>query len=234
MQDEPYIAIIPARGGSKRIPKKNVKPFLGIPMIERSIKVALESRLFSAVIVSTDSAEVAELAEGCGAVVPFTRPAGLSDDHTPTAPVIKHALSMLPPADVSQLKAACCVYPCAPLMRAEDLSAGLALLRSTHKHFVYPVCKYDHPIQRALTFNADGSMQFWWPENELKRTQDLTGAWHDAGMFYWGTIEGWLSGARMHSNAAGLELPSWRVVDIDDESDWVRAEQLFRATQIGS
>lgn len=220
------VAVIPARGGSKRIPRKNIKAFHGKPMIAWSIEVAKRSELFEKIVVSTDDREIASIAESHGAEVPFLRPSALADDHTATVPVIAHSIAEVKKMGVFPT-AVCCIYPCAPFIRPEDLVAGLALLKESGANYSYPVTEYSHPVQRALTRTPGGKMQFLYPENELKRTQDLVSAFHDAGQFYWGLTSAWQEEKRMHSEGAGLLTPHWRVVDIDTIDDWQRAEMLY-------
>lgn len=222
------VAVIPARGGSKRIPRKNVRAFNGIPMIARAARTALRSGLFDQVLVSTDDHEIAQAAASVGAQVPFMRPAALSDDLTPTVPVVAHAVQFL----VEQGKKpshACCIYPCTPLLSAHDMAGALALALAQDADFVYPVTEYAHPIQRAMRRLSSGQMQFLQPQHELTRTQDLEQHFHDAGQFYWGKAQAWLAHMRMHSNGLGYPIPHWRVVDIDTEEDWKRAELLYQA-----
>ena len=197
-------------------------------MLARTIRTAVDSGLFEHVVVSTDDAEITEIALAAGAELPFTRPAHLADDVTPTVPVIAHAVRTCKELgwDVTH---ACCIYPCVPLLSAADLSDTLALLLESGADFVYPVTDYAHPIQRAMRRLGSGRMQFLEPEHELTRTQDLERTYHDAGQFYWGLAEAWLAGKRMHSAGVGYPVPHWRIVDIDTEDDWNRAELIFRA-----
>jgi pseudaminic acid cytidylyltransferase len=222
------IAVIPARGGSKRIPRKNVKSFCGIPMIARAIATARDSGLFEHVVVSTDDAGIAAVAREAGAEMPFVRPPELADDLTPTAPVIAHAVERCQELGwiVSH---ACCIYPCVPLLSASDMAQALQLALDSGADFAYPVTEYAHPIQRAMRRLPDGQMQFLQPAHELTRTQDLEKTYHDAGQFYWGRATAWLARKRMHSAGLGYPIPHWRVVDIDTEDDWKRAELIFRA-----
>jgi len=222
------IAVIPARGGSKRIPRKNIRQFLGRPMIAWAIGAARETNLFQHIIVSTDDEEVAELARRWGAEIPFLRPVDLADDLTPTVPVVAHAVqSCLAFGWV--LDHVCCIYPCAPLLQVADLVAAFHLAQSQDADFVFPVTEYAHPVQRAMRRLPDGKMQFLWPENELERTQDLEKAYHDAGQFYWGKASAWLMHKKMHTDGVGMPIPNWRSVDIDSPEDWTRAELLFKA-----
>ena len=222
------IAVIPARGGSKRIPRKNIKEFAGKPMLAWAIEAARSSNLFARVVVSTDDAEIAEIARDHGAETPFMRPHALADDHTPTVPVIAHAIEACTQQGWSG-EHVCCIYPGTPFLQTGDLTAALRMLCELQADFVYPVAEYAHPIQRAMRRLADGSMQFLDPKAELTRTQDLEKTFHDAGQFYWGKSSAWLKGKKMHTSGLGMPIPHWRVVDIDSEDDWLRAEMLFKA-----
>jgi pseudaminic acid cytidylyltransferase len=222
------IAVIPARGGSKRIPRKNIKPFLGKPMIAYAIAAARESGLFEHVVVSTDDDEIAAAAVEHGATVPFRRPKELADDQTITVPVIGHAVQWF--IDQGQAPdAACCIYPCVPLLRGDDLRAAHELFMQRGADYVYPVLAFHSSPWRAMTRPENGPMQFVYPEYELTRTQDLPKCYHDAGQFYWGKASAWTSGLRMHSHGHGWEMPAHRVVDIDTPDDWARAERMARA-----
>lgn len=221
------VAVIPARGGSKRIPRKNIKDFCGKPMIAWAIKAALESKLFDLVVVSTDDEEIAHTSREWGAITPFVRPHELADDFTPTVPVIAHAVKSL--LEIGHLiDYACCIYPCTPFLQTEDLTATFDLLQKNNADFVYPVVEYAHPIQRAMRMLSSGQMQFVCPENELTRTQDLEKSYHDSGQFYWGKASAWLEYRRMHTDGLGMVIPCWRVVDIDSMNDWRRAEEIFK------
>ena len=219
------ICVIPARGGSKRIPRKNIRPFHGIPMIGWSIAAARNSGLFDRIIVSTDNAEISEIAVDLGAEVPFVRPEHLSNDYASTVPVLTHAVQTLGlGGDVP----VCCLYATAPFVQASDLTEGLRLLRAGSSYAV-SVTRFDYPIQRALRRIDNGAISMIDPTQMHMRSQDLDPAWHDAGQFYWGLASTWLSGtAVFDAGAAGVELPSSRVVDIDTPEDWDRAEALFQ------
>ena len=221
------IAVIPARGGSKRIPRKNIKEFCGKPMIAWAIITALESRLFDQVIVSTDDEEIGAISRKWGAETPFPRPAELADDLTPTAPVIAHVIKACLEKGL-EIEYACCIYPCAPFLQVDDLLIAFDLLEHNNADFVYPVTEYAHPIQRAMRQLPSGRMQFINSENELTRTQDLEKLYHDSGQFYWGRVSAWLGHRRMHTDGLGMTIPSWRVVDIDSMDDWNRAEEIFK------
>jgi N-acylneuraminate cytidylyltransferase len=224
------VAIIPARGGSKRIPRKNLLPFDGVPMIVRSIRTALDSGLFDQVVVSTDDAEIAEVARAHGAQVPFLRPAALADDFTGTAAVIVHALQQLPAFDY-----ACCVYATAPLLQVRYLREGFELLqRHSDKSFAFSVCDFGFPVQRALTLDGQGALTALYPEFRNTRSQDLPEAFQDAGQFYWGRSEAWLRGEVLYSPASlPVILPRYLVQDIDTPQDWKRAEYLYAALRAG-
>ncbi len=222
------IAVIPARGGSKRIPRKNIKEFCGRPMISWAIKAAENSGLFDHIIVSTDDEEIAQIARDSGAETPFKRPVELADDLTSTVPVVAHAVESCI-ALGWEVNFACCIYPCAPSLQASDLLAAYELAVAQKADFVYPVAEYAHPIQRAMRRLPDGAMEFYSPQFELTRTQDLEKSYHDAGQFYWGKSTAWLAKKKMHTAGLGMPIPNWRVVDIDAEDDWMRAELLFKA-----
>jgi pseudaminic acid cytidylyltransferase len=223
------VAVIPARGGSKRIPRKNVRPFAGRPLIEHAIETARASGCFDSILVSTDDAQIASIAAAAGARVPFTRPAELSDDFTGTIPVIRHAVQWLvehgePPEFV------CCLYPAAVLLEAAALADALAMLRTSGREFCFGAVAYAHPIQRAIVIEPGGAARMLDPDQALRRTQDLQPAFHDAGQFYWGRADAFLrGGSPLAEGAAALVLPRSRVVDIDTEDDWQLAEALHAA-----
>jgi len=223
------LAVIPARGGSKRIPRKNIREFCGKPIIAWSIEAALESGCFDRVVVSTDDHEIAEVASACGADVPFMRPAELSDDHTPTVPVIAHAVRWHEENE-GEVAAACCIYATAPFCRPGDLREGLRLLAEGDADYVFSVAGYGFPIQRAVRITAEGRIEMFQPEHATTRSQDLDPAYHDAGQWYWGTREAWLEGRPIFSPASRpVVIPAARVQDIDTPEDWERAELMFRA-----
>jgi len=232
---EVSIAVIPARGGSKRIPRKNVRMFRGKPMIAWTVEAALASNCFSRVIVSTDDAEIAEVAKRCGAEVPFVRPQRLADDHTGTTPVVAHALREL--ALSGDLDFACCLYATAPFLCPEDIRCGRALIAETEADYAFAVTRFRYPIQRALRIGTDGHVSMFQPEHFDTRSQDLEEAWHDAGQFYWGRVDAWLAGRRVFSSGVPVVLPGHRVQDIDTEEDWRMAEimhEVLEASELGS
>ena len=226
------IAVIPARGGSKRIPRKNIKLFCGKPMIAWSIEAARASGLFDHIVVSTDDAEIAEVAKVHGAEVPFMRPAALSDDHTGTSPVVAHAIEWYR-ARGQMPDPVCCIYATAPFVIAEDLQRGLQTLNDSGSDFAFSVTSYAFPIQRAIRLANEGRVEMFQPGNFNIRSQDLEEAFHDAGQFYWGRAEAWLSGKIIFGpHTAAVQLPRYRVQDIDIAEDWQTAEYLFRALNL--
>jgi N-acylneuraminate cytidylyltransferase len=232
MKEESNIAVIPARGGSKRIPGKNTREFCGKPIIAYSIAAAHDAGVFDRIIVSTDSTEVARAAEEFGAEVPFLRPAELAEDTTPTMPVVRHAVEWLVAAG-TDVRHVCCVYPASPLVQPRWIREGLDLLSGSAAEFVFPVAAYRSCIFRALRIE-DGEIRMFWPENELKRSQDLPDAYHDAGQFYWGTVKAYRSHEGFFSaRSLPIVLPGHLVQDIDTPEDWARAEFLFRSLRSG-
>lgn len=224
------LAVIPARGGSKRIPRKNVRLFHGQPMIAWSIETARASGCFDRIVVSTDCDDIAEIAQAFGAEVPFRRPPELADDFTPTIPVIRHAISALQ-AQGTAPSAVCCIYATAPFLHYRDLQAAFERL-SICEAFVFAVTEYHSPIQRALRRDADGRVSMFSPEHFFTRSQDLEPAWHDAGQFYLANAQTWLSEDMVFKpGSIGISLPSSRVQDIDTLDDWERAELMFAVQQ---
>jgi pseudaminic acid cytidylyltransferase len=222
------LAVIPARGGSKRIPRKNIRSFCGKPIIAWSIEVARASGLFDRVIVSTDAPEIAEVAKAYGAEVPFVRPAELSDDHAGTSPVVVHAVEWARSQGLMP-EFVCCVYPTAPFVRVSDLQRGLQTLISTGAEFAFSITSYAFPIQRAIKCTGDGRVEMFQPDQFNTRSQDLEEAFHDAGQFYWGRPDAWTSNRSIFSeSSAPVMLPRHRVQDIDTLEDWERAELMFR------
>lgn len=220
------IAIIPARGGSKRIPRKNIRLFAGRPIVAHAIEIARTSGLFDHVVVSTDDPEISEIAQSEGAEVPFVRPGRLADDFTPTVEVISHAI--LACSDIGwQANHVCCIYPAAPFITVEYLTEAFALLERTDADYCFPIAQYPSPVQRALLRDGRGFVSPFFSSNELERTQDLNVAYYDAGQFYWGRRSSWLNNVRIHSNGVGFPVPSRSVVDIDTEDDWDRAETIY-------
>ncbi|MDD2338553.1 MAG: pseudaminic acid cytidylyltransferase [Geobacteraceae bacterium] len=225
------IAVIPARGGSKRIPRKNIKEFCGKPMITWSIEAALQSGCFDRIVVSTDDTEIAEVAQRFGAEVPFMRPAELSDDHTGTTAVIRHATEWFIEQG-QQPEQVCCIYATAPFISPEDIQRGLEILTATGSDYAFSVTSYPFPIQRAIRLTPHGRVEMFNPKEFNSRSQDLEDAYHDAGQFYWGCASAWLSEKKIFSSAASpVLLPRYRVQDIDTMEDWQRAELMFKSMQ---
>jgi len=223
------IAIIPARGGSKRIPHKNIKVFAGLPIIAHSIRAARKTGVFDRIIVSTDSNEIAEIAGQHGAEVPFRRPAALADDLTGTDAVIVHALNWLAEHD-SRAGHACCIYATAPFVRPEDIRLGLKMLREQGASTAISVTTYPYPISRSLKRNDRGRVEMIWPENYPKRSQDLPEVFHDAAQFYWYDVEKYMREQRMFSSdTIPVPIPRHLVQDIDTPEDWEVAERMFAA-----
>ena len=223
------LALIPARGGSKRIPRKNIRDFCGRPIIAWSIGAALDSGCFDQVWVSTDDEEIAQVARAAGAEVPFMRPAALSDDHAGTIAVVRHAIEWQrahgTPAD-----AVCCLYATAPFVGAADLRRGLERLEASGADFAFTATRYPFPIQRALRVDAQGRVAMFQPEHFSTRSQDLEEAFHDAGQFYWGRADAWLDAPTLFGpQSVAVLLPAHQVQDIDTPEDWTRAEWLFKA-----
>lgn len=230
------IAIIPARGGSKRIPGKNIKAFFGQPMIAYAIKAAQECGLFDHIVVSTDCKNIRAAALQLGAEVPFERPKALSDDHTGTGPVVQHAINWLQSEWQIQPDYVCCIYPTVPFLQAADLSAAFEQLTlDPEKRFAFSVTRYTFPVQRALTLNQQGQIKMLFPEHAGTRSQDLEEVFHDAGQFYWGKTQAFLDNLPMFSEYAIPHfLPRSRVMDLDDEEDWFEAELMFQAHRLRS
>ena len=221
------VALIPARGGSKRIPGKNIKEFCGEPIIAYSIKHAQECELFQKVIVSTESKEIAEVAEHYGAEVPFMRPTKLADDYTGTNAVIIHALKWLQENDHTY-DYACCIYPTAPLATKTLLIKGFELLIKNEATSVFSVTTYPSAIFRSLKINERNRLELIWPEHKKSRSQDLTEAYHDAGQFYWIDIKKYLKEREILSkDSMPLVIPRHYVIDVDTKEDWIFAEFLF-------
>ena len=203
------VAVIPARGGSKRIPHKNIKLFSGKPMISFAIEAAFSSNLFDEVIVSTDDGEIAELAKQYNATTPFIRPANLADDYTPTVPVVSHAIQELEKSG-KIVTAVCCIYPCVPLLNQVDIRDAWQLLHKGSSFYSFPIAEFPSAIQRALKRNSNGVVGPLFPHHTTTRTQDLKLAYYDAGLFYWGWRDAWIKQHEVHPNGVGLVIPNWR------------------------
>ena len=222
------IAIIPARGGSKRIHKKNIKLFHWQPIISYSIETAIKSNIFDKVIVSTDDVEIANISNKYGAITPFLRPTEISDDKSELLPVIKHSIEWLV-ANNQTPSNICCILATAPFLSSEDLKKGFNLLEGSDNQFVLSVTRFNYPIQRALELNSDGMIDMLNPEFYSTRSQDLNEYWHDAGQFYFGSLSTWMKQRCIFSKSIPLQIENHRVVDIDTDEDWLRAELMYKA-----
>lgn len=226
------LAIIPARGGSKRIPRKNIKTFAGKPILAYSIEAAIGCNLFDRILVSTDDAEIAEVARGYGADSPFVRPSELSGDYATTVAVVKHAIQWAID-NWGPVDHACCIYATAPFVRAEYLQEGYEKLVASAKSYAFSVTSFPFPIQRAVKINQNGCVEMFYPEHFLTRSQDLEEAYHDAGQFYWGKAEAFLMEERIFSPCSfAVVLPRHLVQDIDTLEDWRRAELMYEALKL--
>ena len=226
------IAIIPAREGSKRIPKKNIKQFAGKPIIAYSIETAHSVNLFDRIIVSTDSKEISEVAKYYGAEVPFMRPSELADDFTATAPVLIHALNWLNQHG-SPSEYFCCIYATAPFLRIEYIKKGFDLLREKNAITAFSVASFPYAIFRALKIDENGFVKMFWPEYENARSNDLPYAYHDAGQFYWGDTKRFLTEKKLFSSdSVPVILPRYLVQDIDTPEDWETAEKMYSVLQM--
>lgn len=228
------VGIVPARGGSKRIPRKNVKDFHGRPLIAYALDTMLAAGVFDRVVVSTDDEQIAEVAVACGAEVPFVRPAELSDDTTGTGAVIRHAIARL--ETDAPLDAVCLVYPAAVFITSDDLVAALESLRAdADLDYVFSATTFAAPIERALAVGPEGRITLLRPEHLVTRSQDLEPRYHDVGQFYWGRRDSWMDARPVLTARSQLyEIERWRVQDIDTPDDWTRAEvlhELIRRTE---
>jgi N-acylneuraminate cytidylyltransferase len=220
------LCVIPARGGSKRIPRKNIKDFFGQPMIAYSIKAALKSECFDQVIVSTDDAEIAEVAKSFGASVPFVRPDELANDYASTVSVVKHAIEWFDDQGQSPLEV-CCLYATAPFVRAGTIKRAYEQMQSTQADYCFTATSFAFPIQRAIKITAESRIEMFYPEHLETRSQDLEESYHDAGQFYWGKAESFKQQKPLFSKSATpYILPRHLVQDVDTLEDWKRAELM--------
>ncbi|KAA5603833.1 pseudaminic acid cytidylyltransferase [Roseospira marina] len=228
------IAVIPARGGSTRIPRKNVRSFHGKPIMVWAIEAALVSGCFDAVVVSTEDDEIAAVAETHGAVVPFRRSRDLADDHTGMPPIIADAAQRWA-ADHGPPDLVCCIFATAPFVTPDDLRRGRAAIEAEGASYAFGVTDFAYPIQRALRLPATGGVALFYPEFRTARSQDLEPAYHDAGQFCWGTYEAWVElRSGFAPDSVPVRLPRRRVQDIDTEEDWIIAERLFALDREGA
>ena len=225
------ICVIPARGGSKRIPRKNIKEFNGKPIIAYSIEAALKSNCFSQVIVSTDDDEISEVAKKYGALVPFVRPDELSNDYAGTIPVIKHAIEWMEDNN-NYIENVCCLYATAPFIQSKIISKAYQQLQDSNSDYCFSVTSFAFPIQRAIKIVEGDKVDMFYPEYFNTRSQDLEEACHDAGQFYWGKAQAFKDGLPLFSEVATpYVLPRYLVQDIDTMEDWIRAEAMHKVLQ---
>lgn len=221
------IAVIPARGGSKRIPRKNIKPFCGKPILAYSIAAARATGLFDHIVVSTDDEEIAAVARQWGGETPFLRPAGLADDFAGTNAVAAHAADWFLQQGTA-VDHVCCLYATAPLATPLYITKGFEILKERNCPFVFSVTTFPAAVQRALRLDAQGRVSALYPEFMPTRTQDLEEAYHDAAQFYWGSPEAFARLSLFDSGSSVVRLPRHLVADIDTPEDWMLAECLYR------
>ena len=232
-QIEKKVAIIPARGGSKRIPRKNIKLFSGKPVIAHSILAAKNSELFDCVFVSTEDEEIAEVSKTFGAEI-IQRPLELSDDYTETIPVIRHAIEWMSQREM-KVDAVCCIYGCTPLVLPEDIIKGFNYLINGQWEFVCSATQFEYPIHRGFKINSDNSLTMLDEEKYHVRTQDLEQIFHDADKFYWGQTRTWMEKSMIFSKkSAAVKIPQFRVQVIDNQEDWIRAENIYMILKNGN
>lgn len=225
------LAIIPARGGSKRIPRKNIKLFLGKPIIAYSIEAAINSGLFNEVMVSTDDAEIAEIAIQYGAKVPFMRSDKMSNDFATTFDVVEEVINSYKEKEI-EFENVCCIYPCAPFVIEQKLEEAYDLFVKEHFDAVFPVMQFGFPIQRALQMDDFGKISFFYPENALTRSQDLLPSFHDAGQFYWMNVASCMEQQKIiTANTGSIIITELEGQDIDNEVDWKLAELKYELLQ---
>lgn len=221
-KNEKIVAIIPARGGSKRIPKKNIKDFFGFPLISYSIKAALDSKLFDRIIVSTDDQEIANVAIEYGAEVPFIRPKNLSDDYSGTEVVRDHVIKYL--EDNGEYFDFCCmIYATAPLLDKDFLIKGFIELKNSNASNAFSCTTMPFPIQRTFKINTNGRCEMFFPEYYMSRSQDLEESYQDAGQFYWSNLNNKSEKVMFSEDSIPIILPRYFVQDIDTMEDWKKS-----------
>ena len=225
------LLIIPARGGSKRIPRKNIKHFKGKPIIEWAMAESKKLKVFDKFIVSTDDAEISKISLKKGFEIPFIRPAGLSGDHSSTRDVIIHAINFFNKENV-QLEYVCCLYPATPFLQSNDIRKALQMLKASKKDiYIFSAAKYSHPIQRSFFLKKNGYSKMFFSEDFQKRTQDLQSVYHDAGQFYLASAKTWLNKEDIFENSLPYVLSPNKSIDIDTMEDWNLAELMYEISQ---
>ena len=225
------ICVIPARAGSRRIPRKNIKEFNGKPIIAYSIEAALKSNCFSQVIVSTDDDEISEVAKKFGAHVPFVRPDELSNDYVGTIPVIKHTIEWMEDNN-NYIENVCCLYATAPFIQSKIISKAYKQLKDSSADYCFSVTKFTFPIQRAIKIIQGDKVNMFYPEYFNERSQDLEESYHDAAQFYWGKVQAFKDELPIFSESSTpFILPRYLVQDIDTQEDWIRAEVMYQVLQ---
>ena len=225
------VCVIPARGGSKRIPRKNIKEFNGKPIIAYSIEAALKSNCFSQVIVSTDDDEISEVAKKYGALVPFVRPDELSNDYAGTISVIKHAIEWME-INNKNIENVCCLYPTAPFVQSQIISKAFKKFQDLNADYCFSLTSFPFPIQRAIKIDQNDKIDMFNPDQFSSRSQDLEDAFHDAGQFYWGKAQAFKDEVPLFSEVSiPYMLPRYLVQDIDTNEDWIRAEVMYKVLQ---
>tara|TARA_B100001057_G_scaffold362511_1_gene365083 strand:+ start:7269 stop:7955 length:687 start_codon:yes stop_codon:yes gene_type:complete len=219
------LAIVPARGGSKRLKNKNIKFFFGKPILQRTFNIIKKSGLFDKIILTTDSVKIRNIGKKIGFDLILNRDKKLANNKATTLSVIKDTISK---HNNKEFKFVCCIYPCNPLLQTSDLKKTFNKIKKIKKKFIFPVCEYPHPLERAFYLaGKKKNINFINKENANKNTQNFKKKYHDAGQFYWGKRLTWLNSRSIHNNAVGYEIPKFRAVDIDDYSDWKKAEFIF-------
>ena len=222
------IAIIPARGGSKRISKKNIKKFAGTPAISRAIKAAKKTKLFDRIIVSTDDHKIASISKKYNAEIPFIRPSKLADDKTIVSKVVAHAIKWLHSKN-QYPKAVCCIFPTAVFVRDKDIIEAYKIFKTGKWNFVFSATTFPSAIDRSFYKMRSGGIKMFFPRKYSRRTQDLKISYHDVGQFYWGKIEAWLKQKPVFSKTSAIvDIPRWRAHDIDTIEDWKYAELIHK------
>ena len=222
------IAVILARSGSKRIPKKNIKNFKGKPMIYWPIAAAKKSKFFDRIIVSTDSKQIARISKKYGAEIPFLRSKKLANDFTGTTKVVSHLVNWLN-KKYQKPKSICCIYACAPFIQSKDIRLAYNKFKKGNWDYIFTATIFNQQVLRSFSFNKKGGINMIFKNNYNKRTQDLKISYHDVGQFYWGKIEAWLKQKPVFSKTSAIvDIPRWRAHDIDTIEDWKYAELIHK------